>query len=169
MLEYARWKYILVAVVLLVALLFALPNVFGDDRALQMTRKDRLPIAEAELTSIKKTLDAGGIKYSRIAIEGDNVVVRFVDDATQLLARDFVKDEKNGLTRTYGSRVRGKGETAGLPIVELQSDSYKHRMYGKIYFPLLHVVGWTDPSGKPLPLGQDLDDDLPGDLTGRAA
>lgn len=34
MLEYARWKYILVAVVLLLALLFALPNFFGEDRAL---------------------------------------------------------------------------------------------------------------------------------------
>ena len=31
MLEYARWKYILVGVVLVLALLFALPNVFGDD------------------------------------------------------------------------------------------------------------------------------------------
>ncbi len=40
MLEYARWKYILVAVVLLLALLFALPNVFGDDPALQVARKD---------------------------------------------------------------------------------------------------------------------------------
>ena len=44
MLEYARWKYILVAVVLLLALLFALPNVFGDDPALQVARKDRAPI-----------------------------------------------------------------------------------------------------------------------------
>ena len=40
MLEYARWKYILVAVVLLLALLFALPNFFGEDPALQVARKD---------------------------------------------------------------------------------------------------------------------------------
>ena len=44
MLEYARWKYILVAVVLLLALLFALPNFFGDDPALQVARKDHAPI-----------------------------------------------------------------------------------------------------------------------------
>jgi len=31
MLEYARWKYLLVAAVLLLAMLFALPNVFGED------------------------------------------------------------------------------------------------------------------------------------------
>ncbi len=44
MLEFARWKYILVAVVMLLALVFALPNFFGDDRALQVARKDRAAI-----------------------------------------------------------------------------------------------------------------------------
>ena len=39
MLEYARWKYYLVGVVLVLALLFALPNFFGED-ALQVARKD---------------------------------------------------------------------------------------------------------------------------------
>jgi len=75
----------------------------------------------------------------------------------------------NGLMRTYGSRLRAKGDGAGLPIVELQSNSYKHRTYGKIYFPVLHVVGWTDVSGKPLDLADDIEDDLPGHLKGAAA
>jgi hypothetical protein len=72
----------------------------------------------------------------------------------------------NGLTRTYGSRVKAKGEAAGNPIVELQPDSYKHRTYGKIFFPLLHVVGWTDASGKLLSSAELLDDDLPDDCEG---
>ena len=44
MLEFPRWKYWLVAVVLLVAAVVALPNVFGEDAALQVARKDRLEI-----------------------------------------------------------------------------------------------------------------------------
>jgi hypothetical protein len=73
----------------------------------------------------------------------------------------------NGLLRTYGTRVKAKGEAAGLPIVELQSDSYKHRTYGKIFFPVLHVVGWTDPAtGAPQTTTQELDDDLPDALKG---
>jgi hypothetical protein len=75
----------------------------------------------------------------------------------------------NVLTRTYGSRVRAKGGAAGLPIVELQPDSYKHRTYGKIFFPVLHVVNWTDTSGKPLPLADEMEDDLPDHLKGKAA
>jgi len=65
--------------------------------------------------------------------------------------------------------VKTKGEAAGLPIVELQSDNYKHPKYGKIFFPLLHVVGWTGASGDPLSLADDLNDDLPEELKGRAA
>src|SRR6516165_5832233 len=44
MLEYPRWKYLLVAVVLVLALVFALPNVFGEDPALQVERKDHTAI-----------------------------------------------------------------------------------------------------------------------------
>ncbi len=105
MLEYARWKYILVAAVLLVALLFALPNVFGDDRALQIARKDRAPIAEAELATIEKTLKDAGVVYDSIGIDDGRVMLRFSTDTAQLNARDLVKDEKNGLTRDYVSAM----------------------------------------------------------------
>ncbi len=53
MLEYARWKYFLVSLVLVFALLFALPNVFGDERALQIARKDREPATTEQLAHIE--------------------------------------------------------------------------------------------------------------------
>jgi preprotein translocase subunit SecD len=105
MLEYARWKYLLVAGVLLVATLCALPNVFGDDRALQIARKDRVPITEAEVATITKTLKDGGVVYDRMQVEGGNVMLRFSTDTAQLNARDLVKDEKTGLTRDYVSAM----------------------------------------------------------------
>jgi preprotein translocase subunit SecD len=105
MLEYARWKYILVSAVLLVALLFALPNVFGDDRALQIARKDRAPIAAAELATIEKTLKDAGVAYDSIGIDDGRVMLRFSTDTAQLNARDLVKDEENGLTRDYVSAM----------------------------------------------------------------
>ena len=72
------------------------------------------------------------------------------------------------MTRAYGKRVQAKGDEAGLPIIELRSDSYKHRTYGKIFFPVMHIVGWTGPDGKPLSLADDMEDAIP-DLGGRAA
>ncbi len=105
MLEYARWKYILVSVVLVVALLFALPNVFGDDLALQIARKDRNPIAEAELANIEKTLRDGNVVFDSIELDRGNVTLRFSEDQAQFNARDFVKNEANGLTRDYVSAM----------------------------------------------------------------
>jgi hypothetical protein len=74
----------------------------------------------------------------------------------------------NGLVRTYGTRVRAKGDAAGSPIVELRPDSYKHKQYGKIFFPVLHVVGWTGANGEPLSVADDMEDTIP-DFGGKAA
>jgi hypothetical protein len=73
----------------------------------------------------------------------------------------------SALTRAFGKRVADK--KPGLPIVELQSDSYKHPRYGKIFFPVMHVVGWTGSDGKPETLGTEMNDALPDDLAGKAA
>ena len=101
MLEYARWKYILVGVVLAVALLFALPNLFGDDFAIQIARKDHNAIDAPQLASIETTLKQAGVTFTRVELDNGNVIVRFADNDAQLKGRDIVKDEKTGLNKTY--------------------------------------------------------------------
>jgi len=101
MLEYARWKYILVGVVLAVALLFALPNLFGDDFALQIARKDRAAIDAPQLASIENTLKQSGVAFTSVELDDGNVIVRFANNESQLRGRDIVKDEKTGLTKDY--------------------------------------------------------------------
>lgn len=56
MLEYARWKYVLVVVVVVLGLLFALPNVFGEDAALQVARKDRAAVDAAGRQQVEELL-----------------------------------------------------------------------------------------------------------------
>ena len=101
MLEYARWKYILVGVVLAVALLFALPNLFGDDYAIQIARKDRAAIDAPQLDVIQTALKNAGVAFTSVEIQDGNVIVRFPDNESQLRGRDIVKDEKTGLTGEY--------------------------------------------------------------------
>jgi preprotein translocase subunit SecD len=101
MLEYARWKYILVGVVLAVALLFALPNLFGDDYAIQIARKDRAAIEAPQLDVIQTALKNAGVTYTRAEIESGNVIVRFADNESQLRGRDIIKDAKTGLSGEY--------------------------------------------------------------------
>ncbi len=56
MLEFPRWKYTLVGLVMLLALVFALPNFFGTDPALQVARKNRLPMDDFARQSVEQVL-----------------------------------------------------------------------------------------------------------------
>jgi len=128
MLEYARWKYWLVAIVLLISLIFALPNVFGDERALQIARKDRAPMDAAQVTQVQQVLKDHDVKYSGVTLEKGNAIVRFATDAEQLKARDVAKDEKAGLAKDYvnammyASRAPGWLQALGLRAMPLGLD-----------------------------------------------
>ena len=92
MLEFARWKYVLVSVVLVAACFFALPNIFGEDPALQVVRKDRVPMDVAAEARVAKFLGERGVAYNSTFVDAGRLMVRFGSVATQLAARDAVNE-----------------------------------------------------------------------------
>jgi preprotein translocase subunit SecD len=97
MLEYARWKYILIAAVLLVALLFALPNVFGSAPALQLAHRDHSPVTAAEAASITGYLRQHGVHLGRSYVDSSGrMMVQFPDVSDQLQARDLADAKYQG-------------------------------------------------------------------------
>src|SRR5580704_3788561 len=92
MLEYARWKYILVAVVLVLGLLFASPNVFGSDPALQIARKDHAAIADDATKEVEAYLKDKKVSFVRSYIDKGRLMVRFKGVADQLAASDAVNE-----------------------------------------------------------------------------
>jgi len=93
MLEYARWKYVLIAVVLLLALLFALPNVFGEDPALQVARKDHNSMTADGAKEVEVFLRDRKIPVGDSYMDGGRFMLRFANVANQLAARDAVNDK----------------------------------------------------------------------------
>src|SRR5215470_5981609 len=92
MLEYARWKYALVGVVLLLALILALPNVFGDDPALQVARKDHAPVTAEATPAVEGFLKERGISFEKGYIDSGRLMIRFPNVPEQLKARDAVNE-----------------------------------------------------------------------------
>lgn len=92
MLEYARWKYILVAAVLVLGLLFASPNFFGEDPALQVARKDHAAITPAAAKELETFLKDKKVHFDRSYIDKGRLMVRFSSVPDQLAARDAVND-----------------------------------------------------------------------------
>ena len=69
MLEFARWKYILVALVALFALVLAAPNFFGQDDALQVARKDRAAIDDAGRVAVEAVLKKHNVAFKRSFVD----------------------------------------------------------------------------------------------------
>ncbi|MEO6079970.1 MAG: protein translocase subunit SecD [Steroidobacteraceae bacterium] len=92
MLEFARWKYILVAVVSLLALVFAAPNFFGEDLAVQVARKDRANIDAAGNQAIEAALKAKNVIVKRAFLDGGRTMLLFDAVDAQLAARDVVNE-----------------------------------------------------------------------------
>ena len=92
MLEFARWKYILVAVVLVLAAVFALPNVFGEDAALQVARKDRAAVEAEGQRAVEDYLRGKGVSFSRSYVDNGRLMLHFAEVSEQLKARDLVNE-----------------------------------------------------------------------------
>jgi preprotein translocase subunit SecD len=93
MLEYARWKYILIAAVLALAVLFALPTVFGEDPAIQMARRDLNPVTAATEQSVEQYLGEHGVHFTKTYLDNGRLMIRFPSVAEQLKGRDAVTDK----------------------------------------------------------------------------
>jgi preprotein translocase subunit SecD len=92
MLEFARWKYALVALVLVVAAVFALPNVFGEDAALQVARKDRSAVEASGQREVEDLLRSNGVTVSRSYVDEGRLMLHFDAVPEQLKARDLVNE-----------------------------------------------------------------------------
>jgi preprotein translocase subunit SecD len=102
MLEYARWKYWLIAIVTFAALLFAMPNFFGEDDALQVARKDRAAIDATAQKSVEEFLVSRKVAFKRAYVDKGRLTVLFDAVPAQLQARDAVNE---GLGTTYVSAL----------------------------------------------------------------
>lgn len=89
--RYPLWKYLLILAVLAVGVVYALPNLYGEDPALQIssTRGLMTPAVRAQ---VEAALREAGLPYKQVDLEGERVLVRFADTETQLKAKDLLRE-----------------------------------------------------------------------------
>ena len=88
--RYPLWKNLLVLVVLLVAGLYALPNLYGDDPAVQISA-GRTATVDLDLADkAEKALKEAGIDYKGVQLEDDKLLIRLTSADNQLKAKDVL-------------------------------------------------------------------------------
>ena len=88
--RYSIWKYILILLLVGAGGLFALPNIYGKDPALQIS-SSRAEISELTEFQVSSALDEAGIAYKATDVRAENLIIRFNDEETQLKARAIVE------------------------------------------------------------------------------
>ncbi|MBL4610468.1 protein translocase subunit SecD [Halopseudomonas sp.] len=92
--RYPLWKYLLIAVVLVLGVIYALPNLYPDDPAIQISgAQTGQTIEQRDLDRIESALQDAGIatKGTDLGDLDRSGLVRLVDRADQLGAQDIVR------------------------------------------------------------------------------
>jgi preprotein translocase subunit SecD len=89
--RYPTWVNVLVLVIAVAGVILALPNFFGDDPALHVSRSDGAPVQPATLEQIEATLDEAQIPYLSVELDDDAALVRFPAVDAQLRANDVLR------------------------------------------------------------------------------
>ncbi len=91
--HYPLWKNALVVFLVVIALLFALPNVFGDDPAIQVSLETTQPLDEATVARVEGALQQAEVPHGAAYLDEGRVMVRFGNVEDQLRAVDLLRED----------------------------------------------------------------------------
>jgi preprotein translocase subunit SecD len=124
MIGYPRWKIALVAIVMAIGIFVALPNIFGEESALQLAA-DRAAVTEADRTAVAQILTDKGITPSGVFLEQGRLTLRFSSTQDQLKARDVIAEARPNqftIALSQASRVPTWMRNMGMGPVKLGLD-----------------------------------------------
>ena len=93
--RYPLWKYVLILAVVLIGGLFALPNVFGDDPALQVTATGEAQVDTDTRDTVRDALRRNDLSPKAVERTASGLLVRLANADLQLEAKE-VLDETLG-------------------------------------------------------------------------
>ena len=92
MLEFPRWKYVVILLVVLLATLYALPNIYPQDPSVQITSNRGAPTGVELDAKIDEALSAAGVTPKSVDTEGEGErMVRLLDLDDQTKAADALR------------------------------------------------------------------------------
>ncbi len=92
MLEFPRWKYVVILIVLALSALYALPNIYQKDPAVQITANRGGQVDDALRTRVLADLKQAGINTIGADKEGESLIVRLPDLQAQAAASAKLRD-----------------------------------------------------------------------------
>ena len=90
--RYPVWKYAVLIVALLVAVVYTLPNLFGESPAVQVSSsRSAIKVDSTTVAKIEAALKAAAVTPDALELDAGSVKVRFSNTDTQLKAKDAIQ------------------------------------------------------------------------------
>ena len=89
--RYPLWKNLLVLGVLALAIIYTLPNFFGEDPSVQLSPRRNARVDQSTLIQVEKLLADAGLKPKSVELSEARILVRFPDTDAQLKGEDVLK------------------------------------------------------------------------------
>ncbi len=84
------WRYLMIVVVLSVALIYALPNIYPNDPSLQISGTRGAEVSAEKVTVLEQALTAQNIAFKSVVLNKGQILARFNNTEDQLKAREVV-------------------------------------------------------------------------------
>ena len=124
--HYAGWKNALIAFFLFLLTLYALPNIYGSDLAIQISGTGDYIVNDQDVRDIESALADNDIEHKSIGLVNNRILIRFDDSRSQLSSKALLKEN---LSRNYVvalnlapsipqwlSNIGGKAMSLGLDL-----------------------------------------------------
>ena len=124
--HYAGWKNALIAFFLFLSTLYALPNIYGSDLAIQISGTGDIIVNNEDVRAIESALVDNDIDHKSIGLVNSRILIRFNDSQSQLSSKALLKQS---LSRNYVvalnlapsipkwlSNIGGKAMSLGLDL-----------------------------------------------------
>ena len=94
--RYPLWKYLVIAVALMIGTIYTLPNFYGEAPAVQVSPgKTAVRLTNDTMVRIDMALKDAGLTPERTTFEANSIKTRFVTTDDQLKARDIIEKALN--------------------------------------------------------------------------
>ena len=130
--QYPLWKNALVIIVILLGTLFALPNFYGEDPALIISKESGLVFNETELKDVEDFLSSRESNFTSITNKDGDLLIRFANVEGQIDASDRIRSylgRFSTVALTFAPRMPGWIQQLDLNQMSLGLD-----LRGGVYF-----------------------------------
>ncbi|MCL1115122.1 MULTISPECIES: protein translocase subunit SecD [Shewanella] len=91
--KYPMWKNIMVVLIIAIGGFYAIPNLFGEDHAVQVVATRGAEVTTSTQANVVQMLESKGIAVKRAELENGQLLIRVQNSEQQLVAKEAIAEQ----------------------------------------------------------------------------